>query len=88
MFSLSLQASNLILSNWISLFIFKDEIEQRKKEDEKRMQEFEQQILEWQRAVEHWESMYYCFRDDVVFVEGDYWGVKPSQTIAYAYRRA
>jgi hypothetical protein len=51
------------------------------------MQEYYRHELERQeKARTRWSKMYYCYRDDVVFMPGEQDGVEPDKTIQLCYR--
>lgn len=51
--------------------VFSDKRKSAKNEYDRQKQEFQQKLAEWEKAYKRWEQMYYCYRDDVVFVLGD-----------------
>ena len=40
-------------------------------EEEKAREEFKNEIQEWKKKKRRWNSLYYCFRDDCVYVPGE-----------------
>jgi hypothetical protein len=46
----------------------------------------EQHLAKWKRASERWEQMYYCYRDDVVFIPGESETIHPSNTVQFCYQ--
>ena len=47
---------------------------------------YERELPNWQRAVERWKKLYYCFRDDCVFMPGEKTYVETDSINAYIYR--
>jgi hypothetical protein len=40
----------------------------------------------WERAMERWQQVYYCYRDDVIFIRGEGHGFPPDQMAQLVYR--
>jgi predicted RNA-binding Zn-ribbon protein involved in translation (DUF1610 family) len=47
---------------------------------------YKEEVSSWEEAMQRWEGMYFCHRDDVVFVPGEYNFVRPGDVISYSYQ--
>lgn len=56
-------------------------------EYEVQKRQFARAIAEWEEANKRWEKMYYCYRDDVIFVPGEELTARPSDTTRFCYGR-
>jgi hypothetical protein len=48
---------------------------------------YEKELDEWNMAYQRWEKMYYCYRDDVIFIPGEEMVVASDQTFQLCYHR-
>ena len=62
----------------------------RRMQKEKAYAEAQQQYKEdtalWEAAMQRWNTVYFCHRDDVVFVPGEPSSVPPSQLVPFVYQ--
>ncbi len=58
-----------------------------KRKFDQQMAEHIQRVAAWEAAMQEWNSLYYCYRDDIVFGPGSEDHAPPSQTVAFCYRR-
>ncbi len=69
----------LILAAWKS---YQNKMTAQKK---RRVQLETVDLPQWERAMERWSKLYYCHRDDVVFIPGDGKSSSATQTREYIY---
>ena len=48
---------------------------------------FEKKYKDWERATSRWNAMYYCYRDDVVFIPGIDDSSSPEDVINFCYKK-
>lgn len=66
--------------------VFGSSRKRAKEQFEIEKQKYARDILAWEKAEQRWETMYYCYRDDVVFVPGENAAVTPNHLIAFCYK--
>jgi len=85
----------LVISFWLFFFVIpkrrkknKDEIENKLKELrlQSRLQ-FDEEFKIWKNAMERWNTLYYCGRDDCVFLPGTGTYAPVSNMINYIYQK-
>lgn len=63
----------------------------RRKEAERQFEidkeKYAKDVVAWEQASRRWETMYYCYRDDVIFVPGENRAETPDHLIDLCYRR-
>lgn len=74
-----------LLSVMFEDFVFKDSREKAQKEFDLKIESFPQQLANWESAYRIWNQVYYCHRDDVVFMPGEQQCVEPNQIIRLCY---
>jgi hypothetical protein len=47
---------------------------------------YEKHLAKWKQASQKWEQMFYCYRDDVVFLPGESGTVQPDKTVQFCYQ--
>lgn len=62
---------------------------QRRAEEKKRRDKVHEEYLadveKWKKAMQRWEQIYYCYRDDIVFLPGKSFYEKPEDTYYLCY---
>jgi hypothetical protein len=63
----------------------------RRKEAERQFEiekeKYTKDMTAWEKAKQRWDIMYYCYRDDVVFVPGENEVVTPNRLIEFCYQK-
>lgn len=69
----------------IENLVFREKRREAQTEYDKRMKEFPHKLAAWERASARWDALYYCYRDDIVFVPGEGEYARPEDVIGYCY---
>lgn len=56
-------------------------------EFERETEKYAKDMAGWEKARQRWDTMYYCYRDDVVFVPGENEAVTPNRLIEFSYQK-
>jgi hypothetical protein len=79
------------VANLLRKYIKKSVIEPRQKQANEKFdaeeKNYKNDMIAWEKATTRWNSMYYCYRDDVVFVPGESNTAAPNQVIELCYKR-
>jgi len=67
--------------------IFDERREKAEKQFEIEKEKHGKDILAWKKAKQRWETMYYCYRDDIIFVPGENETAIPDQLIGFCYKK-
>jgi len=67
--------------------VFGESRKKAEKQFEIEKDKYSKDILAWEKAKQRWETMYYCYRDDIVFVPGENETAIPDQLIGFCYKK-
>ncbi len=70
----------------VFIFVFERDIRKRSRAYDAAKQQFPAETARWQRACKVWDQMYYCARDDVVFLPGTRLSAPSGQAQDFVYR--
>ncbi|HPD41375.1 MAG TPA: zinc ribbon domain-containing protein [Anaerolineae bacterium] len=71
----------------ISYLVFGNSQKEAEKQLEIEKGKHAKDVVAWEQAQRRWETIYYCYRDDVIFVPGENRAVTPDHLIELCYRR-
>ncbi len=77
----------MFLTSTVENSIYKDANDAEKAKFDQQTAEYPKRVAAWEAAMQEWNSLYYCYRDDIVFGPGSEDHAPPSQTVAVCYRR-
>jgi len=86
---LAMGVAGLIIAFFVARAVFRAINAASKRSAEKRQREIadvQAEMARWEHAMQRWNQLYYCERDDLIFIPGEKIGVPREQMMDYIYQ--